>query len=153
MLKDVSTDKKIVLGVLAGVAVLLVLIQLWPLELDNPPVVSTPEWDSERTREIAERACFDCHSNETVWPWYSRIVPFGNLLEKDVHDGRGVLNFSEWEQSCCTQEQVDDMAETVNTKEMPLPYYIILHPEADLTNAERGDLVNGLIATMNEQLD
>jgi hypothetical protein len=151
--RTLQADKKIVLGMALGIVVVLVLIQFWPLALTNPPPVSEPAWDSPRTREIAERACFDCHSNETVWPWYSRIVPFGNLLEKDVHEGRAVLNFSEWEQTCCTQEQIDQMAEVVNTGEMPLPYYIILHPEADLTSIERGDLVNGLIEIMNEEFD
>ncbi len=153
MLKKLEADKKIVLGMLIGIAIVLVLIQFWPLALTNPPVVSEPDWNTFQTREIAERACFDCHSNETVWPWYSHIVPFGNLLEKDVLDGRAELNFSEWGQTCCTEEQRDKMAEVVNTEEMPIPYYIILHPEADLTDNERGDLVNGLIETMNAEIN
>lgn len=153
MLKNLDADKKIVLGVIAGIVVVLGLVQFWPLELSNPPILSEPEWDLARTREIAERACFDCHSNETVWPWYAHIVPTGNLLEKDVLDGRAVLNFSEWAQTCCTEEQRDKMAEVVNTGEMPIPYYVILHPEADLTINERGDLVNGLIETMNAEID
>lgn len=97
-------------------------------------------------------ACFDCHSNETVWPWYARIVPFGNLLEKDVLNGRKVLNFSEWEQTCCTLALQDEMAATVNKGEMPLPYYLILHPEAELSATERGELVNGLMATMDAEI-
>lgn len=153
MLKRLEPDKKIVLGVLLGVGIILILIQFWPLDLSNPPIVSEPEWDTARTRELAERACFDCHSNETVWPWYSHVVPAGNLLEKDVLDGRAVLNFSEWAQTCCTEEQRDKMAEVVNTGEMPISYYIILHPEANLTANERGDLVNGLIETMNAQIN
>ena len=153
MNKVQQADTKIVLGVIIGVVIILILIQFWPLNLTNPPVLSEPEWDGERTRDIAERACFDCHSNETVWPWYSHIVPMGNLQEKDVLDGRAVLNFSEWEQTCCTEEQRDKMAEVVNSREMPIPYYIILHPEADLTDQERGDLVNGLIEAMNAEID
>ena len=146
-------DKKILIGVILGLIAASLLIQLWPLELTNPPVTSEPAWNETRTQEIARRACFDCHSNETVWPWYAHIVPFGNLLETDVHKGRAVLNFSEWEATCCTAQQIDDMAETVNTGEMPLPYYVILHPEAELTDTERGDLVNGLIDMMNAQLN
>jgi hypothetical protein len=153
MLNNIEADKKIVVGVLLSVGIILILIQLWPLELSNPAVVSEPEWGTTRTRELAERACFDCHSNETVWPWYSHIVPVGNLLEKDVLDGRAVLNFSEWEQTCCTKEQRDKMASVVNSGEMPIPYYIILHPEADLTTNEKGDLVNGLIEAMNVEID
>jgi hypothetical protein len=148
-----QADKKILIALVLALIVALLLIQLWPLELTNPPPTSEPAWNNAGTRQLAERACFDCHSNETVWPWYAHIVPFGNLLETDVHKGRAVLNFSEWDQTCCTRQQIDDMAETVNKGDMPLPYYVILHPEAELTDTERGDLVNGLIATMNEQLN
>lgn len=145
-------EKKILIGVLVGLLIASGLMQFWPLQLTNPPVVSEPAWDSERTRRLAERACFDCHSHETVWPWYTHIVPVGNLLERDVLNGRQQLNFSAWQQTCCTLTQIDEMAETVNKREMPLPYYLILHPEADLTAAERGELVNGLIATMESEI-
>lgn len=147
-----KAEKKILIGAIITVLLAFGLMQFWPLQLTNPPIISQPEWDSARTRELAERACYDCHSNETVWPWYTHIVPAGNLLEKDVVNGRTVLNFSEWHETCCTLPQIEAMAETVNTREMPLPYYLILHPEADLTSAERGDLVNGLIATMQTEV-
>ncbi|NVB82954.1 MAG: cytochrome C, partial [Kofleriaceae bacterium] len=54
----------------------------------NPPVASEPAWDSPRTRELAVRACFDCHSNETKWPWYARVAPMSWVLERDVEIGR-----------------------------------------------------------------
>lgn len=151
-LRRMRTDKKIVLGLLLGVAAAFALMQLWPLNRDNPAIVSEPEWDSTQTRQLAERACFDCHSNETHWPWYTAIIPVGNLIVSDVERGRAVLNFSDWEQTCCTLEQIDDTATIINTGDMPLPYYIILHPEARLSTVERGQLVNGLIATMNTNL-
>lgn len=135
------------------VIIAFALMQLWPLQLTNPPIVSQPNWDSGETQTLAERACFDCHSHETVWPWYTHIVPVGNLMEKDVLDGRQALNFSDWEQTCCTLDQVDALAATVNKQEMPLPYYLILHPEAELSSEERGALVNGLIATMNKEFE
>src|SRR5690606_30867239 len=62
----------------------------------NPPVIQEPAWDSPRTRELAKRACFDCHSNETRWPWYARIAPMSWVLQRDVEAGRSVMNFSEW---------------------------------------------------------
>lgn len=125
-----------------------VLIQFWPRDFTNPPVGQVPQWDSPETRELAERACFDCHSNETEWPWYAYVMPMASMIERDVKQGRRILNFSEWDASCCTEERMDEMAEVVNKGLMPLPYYVILHPEADLTDEERGRLVNGLISTM-----
>lgn len=125
------------------------LLQLVPRNQTNPPRIREPQWDSARTRQLTYRACFDCHSNESVWPWYAKIAPFSMLLEQDVEKGREALNFSEWDVDCCTQAEIDAMAETVNKGQMPLPYYLLLHPEAQLTAVERGQLVNGLIATMS----
>jgi hypothetical protein len=53
----------------------------------NPPVTKEPAWDSSRTRELAKRACFDCHSNETTWPWYSNVAPESWLIQRDVDAG------------------------------------------------------------------
>lgn len=147
-----KADKRILIGAVIAAIVGFGLMQFWPLQLTNPPVVSEPPWDSARTQELAELACFDCHSNETEWPWYAHIVPPGILLEKDVLDGRKVLNFSEWEETCCTLPQIDAMATTVNKGEMPPPYYLILHPNQELNDVERGELVNGLIETMNNEI-
>jgi hypothetical protein len=78
--------KKLVLLIAAGAALLVALIQAVPYGRahSNPPVVSEPAWDSPRARELAVRACFDCHSNETVWPWYSNIAPVSWLIQSDV---------------------------------------------------------------------
>lgn len=74
------------------------LLQVVPFghEHTNPAVIQEPAWDSPRTRALVKRACFNCHSNETVWPWYSRIAPISWLAQRDVNKGRGSLNFSEW---------------------------------------------------------
>ena len=79
---------------LVGVLGLLV-IQLIPYgrEHSNPAVVSEPPWDSPATRAFAVTACFDCHSNETEWPWYSNIAPMSWLVQRDVDEGRQHLNF------------------------------------------------------------
>ena len=58
----------------------------------NPPVLAEPAWDSPATRDLAVRACFDCHSNETVWPWYSNIAPVSWLVQRDVDGGRNKAN-------------------------------------------------------------
>ena len=140
--------KKVILGltalVAAGVAGFL-LIQLIPYghTHTNPAVVQEPNWDSPRTRELAKRACFDCHSNESTWPWYSNIAPVSWLVQHDVEEGRSALNFSDWRVSRRTEE----LAEIVLEGEMPPATYLIMHPQAKLSNSEKQELASGLIAT------
>jgi len=122
-----------------GVPLFLIAIQLVPYGRNhtNPPVVAEPTWESPATRELARRACFDCHSNETQWPGYASVAPSSWLVQNDVDGGRRHLNFSEWQN---TQRHAKDAAEQVRTKEMPLSYYLPLHPAAKLTDAEREQL-------------
>lgn len=122
--------------------VLFGLIQLVPYGRDhtNPPVVQEPAWDAQ-TRALAQRACFDCHSNETVWPWYSNIAPISWLVQRDTDKGRDELNFSEWEMG---EDEAEDIAEVIQEGEMPLPPYILLHPTARLSEAEKAQLIQGL---------
>src|SRR5690242_16317240 len=77
---------------------LLVVAQLVPYGHDhtNPRTVAEPAWDSPATRALADRACFDCHSNQTRWPWYSHVAPTSWLVQHHVDEGREVLNFSTW---------------------------------------------------------
>jgi hypothetical protein len=133
----------------------LVLLQLVPIfrEQDNPPVIREPEWDSPRTRELADRACYDCHSNETHWPWYSRVAPMSLLVYRDIVDGREVLNFSEWQVEERPGEDIDRMVETIQKGQMPPRHYLILNPGSRLTNLETTELVNGLIATVTGVVD
>ena len=112
---------------------------------DNPPVVSEPRWDSTATRTLAKRACFDCHSNETTWPWYSNVAPVSWLVQNHVDEGRRELNFSEW---ATANKEADEAAKTVREGEMPPRSYLIAHPEARLTDAERAQLARGLDATI-----
>jgi hypothetical protein len=135
--------KKVVYSLIA----LFVLIQLVPYGRDhsNPPVLSEPSWDSPRTRELAVIACFDCHSNETVWPWYSNIAPVSWLVYKDTIEGREELNYSDWDN--CTGEHCapSEAQESILDGEMPLPIYLITHPEARFSDAQKQELANGLL--------
>jgi hypothetical protein len=137
--------RRIVLWVLVALVVGFAAMQLVPYGRahDNPPVVSEPSWDSPRTREMAVTACFDCHSNETAWPWYSNIAPFSWRLQKHVDEGREKLNFSEWG----TGEEEDEVAESVIEGEMPPWDYTLLHPDANFTGADREAFIAGLEAT------
>src|SRR5918999_81790 len=86
-------------GVVLGGLVIGGLIQLvvYGRTDDDPPVTAEPRWQGSGTRRLAVRACFDCHSNETQWPWYSNLAPASWLLQRDVKSGREELNFSEWD--------------------------------------------------------
>jgi len=127
----------------------LLVIQLVPYGRDhtNPAVRAEPAWDSPDTRALAKRACFDCHSNETVWPWYSHVAPASWLVQHDVDEGRHHLNFSEFDRP---QEHADHAAKMVREGEMPLWYYKPAHPQARLSQAEREALIAGLTATIPE---
>ena len=131
---------------LFGVLGLFVLIQLVPYGRDhqNPDVVAEPSWDSPQTRDLAVRACFDCHSNETTWPWYSSIAPLSWLIQRDVDEGRERLNFSEWNR----RQRSGESAETVREGEMPPLYYTVTHPNARLSDSEMQALAQGLTASL-----
>ncbi|MBE0685739.1 MAG: heme-binding domain-containing protein [Anaerolineaceae bacterium] len=141
--------KKILIFTLVGLVAFFLLIQLIPLgrQHANPPVVQEPQWDSAQTRELAQRACFDCHSNETVWLWYSNVAPVSWLVQRDVNEGREKLNFSDWG----SVREKDAIIEVIQEGEMPMPIYLIMHPEARLTSAEKEALIRGLQATINNQ--
>jgi Haem-binding domain len=130
---------------------LLVVVQVVPYGRDhtNPPVIAEPLWDSSQTRELAVRACFDCHSNETVWPWYSNVAPLSWLVQRDVVEGREELNFSEWDRP----QEGDESAETVREGTMPPSSYLLTHPDARLTDAELATLTDGLAATFGDDDD
>jgi Haem-binding domain len=121
-------------------------IQLVPYGRDhtNPPVTGEPAWDSPATRAYAVTACFDCHSNQTQWPWYSNIAPMSWLIQHDVDEGRKRLNFSLWGSR---GRGGDDMAETVYRGSMPPWIYLLAHPEANFSEADKTAFINGLIAT------
>jgi hypothetical protein len=145
--------RRIIMWLIAVVVAGFVLIQLVPYghAHNNPPVVQEPNWDSQQTRELAARTCFDCHSNQVVWPWYSNIAPVSWLVQRHVDEGREHLNFSDWNQSHAEhgheEHESEELGESVLEGEMPPANYLLNHPEAKLTNDERAALAAGLLAT------
>ena len=121
------------------------LIQVIPYGRDhaNPPVTAEPAWDSQRTLTLARAACFDCHSNETEWPWYTNVAPMSWLIQRDVDEGREALNFSEWDRP----QRTEEVAEVIREGAMPPFTYRILHSGARLSDAEKARLIAGLEAT------
>ncbi len=131
---------------------LFLVLQLIPASArrTNPPISAEPDWDSPRTRELFLRTCGDCHSNRTVWPWYSRVAPVSWLVISDVANGREHLNVSEWDRE---QRHADEAAEELREGEMPLRLYVLTHREARLSPAERDELLAGLVATFGDRED
>lgn len=115
----------------------------------NPPVQSTVKWDSKQTEMLFNRACADCHSNNTTWPWYSNIAPVSWLVYHDVIEGREHFNISMM--GFQRKNEADEAAETVIEGEMPFWPYLITHPEARLTTQEKNALIKGLKVTFGEE--
>ncbi|NTU66024.1 MAG: heme-binding domain-containing protein [Chloroflexi bacterium] len=137
------SKRKIFWSILGVIVVVVVGIQLIPYGRNhtNPPVVTEPQWDSPRTRELFTRACADCHSNETIWPWYSNLAPVSWLVQRDVDEGREKFNIS------VAGSEGDEAAEKVSEGEMPPLQYTLLHPAANLAASEKQELIQGLLAT------
>jgi hypothetical protein len=143
------TFKTVALWGLGGLVGGFLAIQAIPYGRNhsNPAVRQEPAWDSQETRATAVDACFDCHSNQTSWPWYSNIAPISWLVQRDVDGGREKLNFSEWDQP---QRGAHEIVEKVQEGEMPPNYYGWLHSKARLSSAESQALAQGLQATFGQ---
>ncbi len=144
---------KSVLLVLLGLFVLAQLVPVWLLQT-NPPVSGQPAWDSARTATLVRDACYDCHSNATTWPWYSHVAPVSWLVTYDVVRGRNRLNFTEWKAGVgfggrSPARQASRAAEAVTRGNMPPSYYVLMHPKASLSTAERQELAAGLLKSLH----
>jgi len=139
--------KKILLTLVA----LLIVIQFIPYGKDhtNPKVVAEPKWDSSKTRELFMKACVDCHSFETKWPAYSNIAPISWIVYNHVIEGREHFNVSNWGHQ--KKNEGEDAAEELEEGEMPLASYLLVHPEAKLSENEKELLIQGLKNTFGEK--
>ncbi|MBP7741937.1 MAG: heme-binding domain-containing protein [Aliarcobacter sp.] len=119
--------------------IILVLIQFIQTNKENIAVEKNLEIKTDaEIYHILKIACYDCHSNETIWPWYSNIAPFSWVVADHVRDGQKALNFSTWENYSQEEKQkkLKDIYRTVYAS-MPLASYIYAHKEADLTKEQR----------------
>lgn len=143
MFKKLILNKFVWSGGVVSVVVILLIIQLVPVEKSNPTVTNEPQWDSPETLALVERACFDCHSNETEWPWYADVGPMRILVRNHVNEGRETLNFSEY----TGDVELDELIEVVQDGEMPTWDYVLMHPNASLSEDEKAQLIAGFKAT------
>ena len=123
--------------VVIGVVVLGLVIQFIPTVRSNPEQRETPDAPPEVVT-LLQRACYECHSNETTWPWYTKVAPFSWLAADDVSGGRKHLNFSEWSKYSAKKQahKKEECWEEIESGEMPLWFYMPLHPEAKFTPEE-----------------
>ncbi|MCB9851060.1 MAG: heme-binding domain-containing protein [Phycisphaerales bacterium] len=130
--------KRVLRWVLGILAFVFLAIQFVPVERANPAVTGDLDAPAE-VKAILKRACYDCHSNETVWPWYSKVAPVSWLVASDVHEGREQLNFSTWASAGAEQKahRAHEAWEEVEEGEMPLWFYTPLHPDAKLSDADK----------------
>lgn len=133
--------KKIFWYLLIGI---FILIQLYPVNqpeviLNNPNDLLKNVDMPDNISSFLKEACYDCHSNETVYPWYANISPVKWMVYDHINEGREELNFSEWNtiSKIDKAELLDDIATNVIEKEMPLKFYPIMHPKAKLNEDDR----------------
>lgn len=132
--------------------ILFVVIQLIPVERSNPevknPLVAPPEIMS-----IFRRSCFDCHSNETRWPWYSKIAPISWFISAHVQKGRKELNFSEWGSYSRKKQRhkLEQIPEEIFPDQMPPRSYLLMHPEARLNATEKGNIDNWVNFVLDQE--
>jgi hypothetical protein len=127
------------------------LLQLTNPPRTNPPVVSDLMATYAPPPEIAamlHAACYDCHSSETRWPWYSRVAPMSWLIAGDVKEGRENLNLSAWPNANPKRaaKWLGKMSDEIDSGEMPLPKYTKIHADARLTKIQRKELTDWLDA-------
>jgi hypothetical protein len=135
--------KRKILILVGALVVILFAIQLVPVHRTNPPVVA--DFDGPAAVEnVLRTSCYDCHSHESRWPWYSHVAPASWLVLNDVAEGREHLNASEWNRP---QKHARHAAKEVREGDMPLWLYAVAHPQARLSDGERRELAAGLEKT------
>jgi hypothetical protein len=129
--------------ILYSFLVIFLLLQFIPVNRENPPQRAEIK-ATEDIQNILKRSCYDCHSNQTVWHWYSYIFPISLFLSHHVNEGREQLNFSHWEELSLKKKSSKsfEMIESMESKDMPLPIYLWMHPNAKLSADEIEKLRN-----------
>lgn len=130
------------------IAIVFLLMQFVRPDRSNPPVDPAVELHAvvevpASVSSLLRAACYDCHSDETVWPWYAHVAPSSWFLTKHVDEGRRHLNFSDWGNypSSKADHKLEEVIEYVEDGKMPLSSYTPLHPEAKLSDEQRAEVI------------
>ena len=136
--------------VVPSTAVLLLALQTVTCSRTNPAIVAQAPVSPE-VSGLLRKACFDCHSNESVWPWYSRVAPVSWLVWSDVAEGRQHLNFSEWPSEPAKQRKhLKSIRDEIQGGDMPLWFYLPLHSAARLSSTEKQTILDWAKQTENK---
>lgn len=139
--------------ILLVLLLILVAIQFLPIDRSVPDVDPSQDFvlSTQPPGEVAKLfhdACYDCHSYETEYPWYGYVAPVGQWLQGHINHGRGKVNYSIWTTYSADDQDhaLKEMGEMIETRKMPLKGFVWMHPEAQLTDAQRADMVAWLSA-------
>lgn len=140
-------------NVLIGLAAVFVIMQLFQIDKTNPPVRQDQDFITltqppEKIEKILRTACYDCHSHETTYPWYTNVAPISWWIRHHIDEGREHLDFSIWAEYDADKKdhKLEECAEEVEEGEMPLSSYTIVHGEAKLSEADRKELADWFTA-------
>jgi hypothetical protein len=145
---------------IGGLVLVVLIIQLIPADL--PPAEMEPAGDIIRSGLVGEEvvpllktSCYNCHSNETRYPWYAHVAPASWLVAYDVKKGREELNFSTWQEYDLNKMvgKLDDVASEVGEGHMPKSIYTLIHPSAKLSEEQRALIVAWTETAMDELVE
>jgi hypothetical protein len=140
---------------LAAILIVFLLVQLIPVNRENPEFDVEYDFDApDNVKEIVVNSCYDCHSNQTDWPFYSMVAPVSWFVVSDVNDARKKVNFSEWllQPEEKQQKIKEEMIEEIEDGEMPLPKYLIMHPLAELSDEQMQVLKDWATTTKTDSI-
>lgn len=148
--------KKVLKYLAVGFPIALFIIQFIPVDLpennaDLSKDMILTEDAPDEVKFILSKSCYDCHSNQTVYPWYSNVAPVSWLVAKDTREAREELNFSEWAELSKRKKIkiLNELAEEIEERNMPLKIYTVIHRDAILTDEE----INTLVSWTKSQSD
>lgn len=148
---------KRILLFLLGIFILLQLVPANKPEViaDNPNDLFLNNNVPSNIELMLRTSCYDCHSNETMYPWYAHVAPVSFLVSKDTREGRRELNFSEWEKLDAheKEEMLEEIAEEVEEGEMPMKIYPVTHPKARLSDENREEIENWALSMAESLVD
>lgn len=143
--------------VLIALLVVFVIIQFFRIDKTNPPVNEGMDFltiknTPQQTADKIKAACYDCHSNESKYPWYSNVQPVAWFLKNHIDEGRKHLNFSTFATYDAKKQahKLEECVEMIEKGEMPMESYIIAHPEAKLSEQEKTMLIDYFKKMQNE---
>ena len=137
--------------ILLVIVLVLIGIQFITIDKTNPPVDMTKDFIAITNPPtdlgiVIKSACYDCHSNNTKYPWYSDVAPVSWLIKEHIDNGRNHLNFSIWPDYKENKKagKIDECLDMIRSGEMPMKGYVMLHEEAEITHEKKMQLISWL---------